>query len=160
MIIFYGMLRFYSLGFVGEGMAFMGKNGEVPLQSLMIISFFFILPLSSSTFSTEIISFESQIDSLIPFLYTDLHRKQFYMLVPAEYSQGSHVSATIFLPSAWQPRKSFSFLFPFTNYLSFQPRLAHACATHSSQPLDYIKFLNVCAVVLGSSSPMIFNSLA
>lgn len=102
MIIFYGMLGFYSLGFVGEGTDFMGKrkNGEVPLQSLMTISFFFILPLSSSTFSTEIISFESQIDSLIPFLYTDPYRKQFYVLVPAEYSQGSHVSATIFLPSA------------------------------------------------------------
>lgn len=136
MIIPYGTLGSHSLGFVGEGMDFMGKrekNGEVPLQSLMIISFLFILPLSSSTFSTEIISFESQLDSLILFLYTNPHRKQFCMLVPAEYSQGSHVSATIFLPSALQPRESFSLLFPYTNYLSFQPRLAHACATHSSQ---------------------------
>ena len=97
------MLGSHCLGFVGEGMNFMGKrekNGEVLLQSLMIISFLFILPLSLSTFSTEIISFECQLDSLIPFLYTNPHRKQFYMLVPDKYSHESHVSATIFPSSA------------------------------------------------------------
>lgn len=50
------------------------KNDEVPLQSLMIVSFLFILPLSSSIFSTEVISVKLSLDALIPFLYPHPHR--------------------------------------------------------------------------------------
>lgn len=54
----------------------MGKgeeNNEVPLQCLMIVSFLFILPLSSSIFNTEIISVKLSLYALISFLYPHFH---------------------------------------------------------------------------------------
>lgn len=156
------MLGSHSLGFVGEGMDFMGKrekNGEVPLQSLMIISFLFILPLSSSTFSTEIISFESQLDSLIFFIPILIENNS------ACWCQLNIPRVLMFLLLSfyhlhYNPENPSPFSFLIQTICLFNPGWLMPVPHTLPNPLDYNKFLNLCAVVLGSSLPMIFNSLA
>ena len=87
------MLGSNNPSFVGERMDLMSKgekNDEVSLQSLMVISVLFILPLSSSTFSTEVVFNELSLGSLTPNPCPHPHQNQ-STDVPC---------AVIFVPSA------------------------------------------------------------
>lgn len=144
-----GMLGSNSPSFVGERMDLMGK-GEVSLQSFMVLSFLFILPLSSSTFSIVVISNELSLDYVIPNLYPHPH----------QYQSTDVLLVMIFIPSAWQFRKAFSFLVPNPNSV-FETRAGSSAVLHTpSQSSTDNKLRSLCATVLRVLTTHSFHSLA